>query len=437
MAVGRAPPTTRSRTRDRQDAVVAVEPWTEPEVVDDDAAPPLQRDRPPRPDRGRPRREARDAPEEHRPKPAEVVVRDEPGPPPRARAALRRELRGQRPAADRELVVAGHEDAADVDRVLLEHRFARQDRSPVQEHLGERRDAAEAQDDLLAGGGRRRPERRPEPPVLGVQVAGLAPGVAQGPRRGPGHGRRDPCQVVEIVRRRALARRRGRRLPAVDDRDQDVARRPGLERTSLRAACRQATASSSAPSASVQASLRAVMASVGSNGRRRASLKPRTLQPSTMRPIASVAGAPRSPSSHSACDASSSKPGARHPERREGERVVASLVALEERRQVGRRAAPRTGRTGCPAGRDRDGLGAGRARPRAAPARGWPARRRTGSAPCTAAGRRATSPARSGTHPGSPHPRARRARRCGSSGRRSRSRSIASAITPVFTCPVR
>ena len=46
----------------------------------------------------------------------------------------------------------------------------------------------------------------------------------------------------------------------------------------------------------------------GSNGRRRASLKPRTLQPSTIRPIAAEAGAPASPSSQSTWDASSSNP---------------------------------------------------------------------------------------------------------------------------------
>ena len=226
MAVGRSPPTTRSRTvtartpslpssRGRSRRSSTTTPLRRSSVIG--------RHGPTAAGRGR---EARDATQEHRPKPAEVVVRDQPGPPPRPRAALRRELRGQCPAADREHVVAGHEDAADLDRVLLEHRFARQDRSPVQEHLGERRDAAEAQDDLLAGGGRRRREGRPEPPVLGVQVAGLEPGVAQGPRRGPGHGRRDPCHVAEVVRRRALARRRGRRLPAVDDRDQDVALDP-------------------------------------------------------------------------------------------------------------------------------------------------------------------------------------------------------------------
>ena len=240
MAVGRSPPTTRSRTVTARTPTVAVQPRTQPEVLDDDAAPPLQRDRPPRPDGRRPRREAWDATQEHRAKPAEVVVRDQPGPPTRPRAALRRQLRGQCPAADRQHVVAGHDAIADIDDVLLEHGFARRDQAPVQEHIGERGDAAESQDDLLAGRGRRGRERRPEPPVLAVQVAGLEPGGAQGPRRGPGHRRRHPCHVAEIVRRRALARRRGRCLPAVDDRDQDMALDPASDgRRSRRHAVRR------------------------------------------------------------------------------------------------------------------------------------------------------------------------------------------------------
>ena len=60
VPVGRSPPRTRSRHRDGQDAVVAVEPRTQRQVLDDDAAPPLQPDRPPRPDGSRPGREARD-----------------------------------------------------------------------------------------------------------------------------------------------------------------------------------------------------------------------------------------------------------------------------------------------------------------------------------------------------------------------------------------
>ncbi len=243
--VGRSPPRSRSSDEDRHDAGAAVEPRTQPQILDDEAPSPLQGDRAPRPDGGRPGREARNATQQHRPEPAQVVVRDQPGPPAGPGTALGRQLRGQRSAADRELVVAGQEGLADVDDVLPEHRLTGQDRASVQERLGERGDPSEPQDDLLAGGGWQRAEARPEPPILGIQVSGRAGSVAEGAGRGPGHARRDPGEFVEIARGRPFARRRGCCLPAVDDRDQVMAPDPasdgrGSERHAVRRRLRRA-----------------------------------------------------------------------------------------------------------------------------------------------------------------------------------------------------
>ena len=85
----------------------------------------------------------------------------------------------------------------------------------------------------------------------------------------------------------------------------DRPQRPVADR---RAATRQRTASSSAPSASRRASLNARMAASASKGRRRASLNPSSLDPSTMSSIDRTARAPLSPSSQSTWDAHSSKP---------------------------------------------------------------------------------------------------------------------------------
>src|SRR4029079_10868515 len=74
------------------------------EIVEDGAAAPLQLDGSPRTDDRRARRESRDPPDERRPEPAQVVVGHETGPPARPRPALRRQLRRERPEADRELV---------------------------------------------------------------------------------------------------------------------------------------------------------------------------------------------------------------------------------------------------------------------------------------------------------------------------------------------
>src|SRR6185503_20726114 len=138
---------------DRENAVRAVEPGADGEIVEDDPAAPLQLDGSPRTDDRRPWRESRDAPDERRSEPAQVVIGNETRSPAGARPALRGKLRRERPEADRQLVAAA-QARADVDRVPLEHRLAAEDRLTVQEDLGERRQATEAEQDLLAGLGR-------------------------------------------------------------------------------------------------------------------------------------------------------------------------------------------------------------------------------------------------------------------------------------------
>jgi hypothetical protein len=107
------------------------------------------------------------------------------------------------------------EAIGDVDLDRREHRFAGRDRLPVEQDLGERRDAAEAQDDRFSGLGWRRVEARPEPPIAVVEIVRLRPtGIPERPSDRAGHRRGHPLEGA----RRTSARRGPGQFPAPVDR---------------------------------------------------------------------------------------------------------------------------------------------------------------------------------------------------------------------------
>ena len=318
---------------DGQDTVITIEAWPKRQVVDDDPAPPLQPDGPPRTDGRRPGREARDPTQQHRAEPAQVVVRDQAGPPAGSRLPLDGQLGCERTTADDEFIRAT-QPRPDVHGVGREHRLACQQGLAVQEDLGQRGDPAEAQDDVLTGHCRFGLEADPEPPVLPVEVSRVASRLAQRAGRCARHARGQPLEAVQARRSRVGIGGGERSLPTSIDRDADVRvdARPGRGHGGAHdASVRRRRVTLSPRSTNLR---RPAMASLGSNGRRRASLKPSNLHPSTIRAIAAEAVAPSSPSSQSTCDPRSSKPEPGHPEGGERVRVVQLVVPGEDGRQV-------------------------------------------------------------------------------------------------------
>ena len=150
QSVRRAPGDLRA---DREDAVVAVEPWAEREGGEPRPRAHLQRYGPPRADRRGPRSDARRAAEQHRALPAQAVGHQS-RPPASARAARTADLgpeRGEREAQGVRLARC-RQEGGHVHRVLLPHGAAAQHHRAVQLDLREGRQTAEQEDRRPAPG---------------------------------------------------------------------------------------------------------------------------------------------------------------------------------------------------------------------------------------------------------------------------------------------
>ena len=100
--------------------------------------------------------------------------------------------------------------AVEGDLVRREHRLALEHTLAVEVHLRHGRDSVERERQLLAGLRGLRLQTRPEPPVLGVEVASIARRpqsvLAQRRGRGAGHPGGHP---LELVQARLLMHERG------------------------------------------------------------------------------------------------------------------------------------------------------------------------------------------------------------------------------------
>src|SRR5205807_2658804 len=101
---------------------------------------------------------------------SEVALANQPRAPARARSTPPPQDRRERVAVNHELVLRSQQ-SAHVERVALEHRVSVVYELAVEVHIGDRRDAVEAERDLFLCGGRLRGgEAGAKPPVLGVEV---------------------------------------------------------------------------------------------------------------------------------------------------------------------------------------------------------------------------------------------------------------------------
>ena len=211
--------------------------------------------------------------------------------------------------------------------------------------LGDRGEPAEAQDELLAGAGRR--GRRTRSGTTSRRRRGRRRRAGDAARRGRARHRAGSQSTgdtagdaASAVDRRAASPERASALRRV---------RLGVSRCGHGAQRPRRRARSSRVG---HAALERPIASPGRTARRRASLKPSTLEPSTIRRAPSAAAAaPASPSSQSTCDAEQLEAGAGHAgpsrTRRRGSR--ASSPASRSGRSAARRAPKRS--NGLP-GRD-------------------------------------------------------------------------------------
>ena len=290
--------------------VVAVEAGPDRQVLDRDAAPSLEPDRPPRADGDRARARTRDPAEQRGPEPAQVVVGDEPRPPARSRPALApRDGSSARKRID-ELVAGRGAARRHRPRARANIESLWSDRLAVEQDVGDGREAVEAQDDLLVVGGRRGVERRPEPPVLrrrGRRPRGRRPAGA--PAAVPGHGRGQPVEPVEGVGVPRSSARRRRDLPAASrstSHSRPVASGRSARSGAAHAVCErrvergQGTRSRPRPGRRI--------ASVGSNGAAPGQLEAEDLAALDDPAHRRRGRGARSPSSQSTCEASSSKP---------------------------------------------------------------------------------------------------------------------------------
>jgi len=199
---------TQSRhDREHPDAV-GVDARAERQLLDRDPPPALHAHGSPRADGGRPGCEAGRAAHQHRAKEAEVALGDQLRAPARAWATRLGEQRRERAAADRQLVVldtvagGGAQARPHLQLMGREHRVAVEHALAVEVHLGHRRDAVQAQAHLLAASRRLGLEARAKPPVLRVEVVGLARpplgGVAKRAGGGARHARGHPAQAVQL-----------------------------------------------------------------------------------------------------------------------------------------------------------------------------------------------------------------------------------------------
>ena len=206
-----------------------------------------------------------------------------PGPTPHA------QLRAQCPAAYRQLVATLAQQRADLHRVRrrTSSRSAAAS-AAVEKDLGERRDAVEAEHDLLAARRRRRLKSGAKPPVLCVEVARLARAASARRRAAP--RRRFPARSPRSSRARRV------RLGSVREPGAAAAvSQPSLKGTSSGprrwtrggvspSDCGSSRGHRPAPRSSPPTPLpSSPIAAAGSNWRRRASLKESVLQPSTIR----------------------------------------------------------------------------------------------------------------------------------------------------------
>ena len=326
------------------------------------------------PTTGGPRGEPGSTPQQHRPKEAQIPFGYERRAPTGAWPASRHQARGQRAAADRELVVPGVHASGELNRHGHEHRVAARHVLAVEVDVADRRETVEDKCPLVAG--RRQTTLRNHQshaststsvPAAAATVPGTTAGTQArasrpaGPSSAPG-GVEDSSQF----------------------------RRPFPSARRACAPSRRQAATSSSP---------------GSNSRRRASRNDSALQASTTSAIGPAAARPCLAEQPVDIGAERLEAGAQDPHRRERVGVVVLQVALAERRQlVDERLAEAPHRVaGGRCSRLRRSVSSDACRS-ASPSSWGP--HRSARARCTAAARPPRS-RRSGTRRGSPRPRAR------------------------------